>query len=487
VLFYNRQTKTPGILTRYDLLVLDEAQSIRFTSETEIQAQLKGYLEQGVYSRGDCHATAEGGLMLLANIDLHQHPTRKYHNGKAAFVPARGDFIRKLPKAFLEPPLVDRFHGIIPGWEIPPFQVEQQARGYGLKADFFAEVCHTLRAASHFAQRVRAKLRLSGYKRDCTGIERLACGLSKLLLIEPDDPRFDELVIAPAEAMRRIVRTQLNELDPQTYAPGLDIKRIRSADALKDSLGRVMHYELLQEIGCGGMAQVYRGLDTKRNDIVAIKMVRTQGMQVDEAAIRREIDIYTKLQQFGDPHILKVMDIFRDNDKYVLVTEYADGGSLWDLLGGDMPDEDRKPLDENTTKDIALALLDGLIALHNNEIVHRDIKPANILRCDDTWKIADFGISKKMNKPVTGHTFQGAHSAPWAPPEQTEGAQAHPSADIYAFARVVSFLLTGSKKRADIDLLAQHWADLLSPCLVEDPEQRPTALSLREGVYNIPV
>ena len=70
VLFYNRQSRTPGLLTRYDLLVLDEAQSIRFSKTDEIQAQLKGYLEQGVYARGDCCATAECGLMLLANIDL---------------------------------------------------------------------------------------------------------------------------------------------------------------------------------------------------------------------------------------------------------------------------------------------------------------------------------------------------------------------------------------------------------------------------------
>ena len=70
VLFYNRQSKMPGVLTRFDLLVLDEAQSIHFSKADEIQAQSKGYLEQGVYTRGDRLATAECGLMLLANIDL---------------------------------------------------------------------------------------------------------------------------------------------------------------------------------------------------------------------------------------------------------------------------------------------------------------------------------------------------------------------------------------------------------------------------------
>ena len=115
------------------------------------------------------------------------------------FAPARDDFIRRLPETFLESPLIDRFHGIIPGWEIPPFETDQQAVGLGLKADYFAEVCHALRSASHLSQGVRSKLGLSGGKRDCTAIERMACGLAKLLLISPDDPRFDELVIRPAE------------------------------------------------------------------------------------------------------------------------------------------------------------------------------------------------------------------------------------------------------------------------------------------------
>ena len=89
VLFYNRQTHTPGLLTRYDLLVLDEAQSLQFSNPSEIQAQLKGYLEQGVYARGDCAATAECGLMLLANIDIQPSPVGRYRNGKPAFLPRR--------------------------------------------------------------------------------------------------------------------------------------------------------------------------------------------------------------------------------------------------------------------------------------------------------------------------------------------------------------------------------------------------------------
>ena len=114
--------------------------------------------------------------------------------------------------------------------------------------------------------------------------------------------------------------------------------------------------------------------------VVAVKKVRTEGASLDEAAIRREMDIYGRLRQIASPHILVVLDILREAGEYALVTEYADGGSLWDLLGGEeATEETRKPLDEKTVSAIAVDILDGLAALHEHGIVHRDIKPQNIL------------------------------------------------------------------------------------------------------------
>jgi ATP-dependent Lon protease len=485
VLFYNRQSHTPGLLTRYDLLVLDEAQSLQFSNPGEIQAQLKGYLEQGVYARGDCAATAECGLMLLANIDIEASPAGRYRNGKPAYLPRHRDYIRRLPEILLESPLVDRFHGIIPGWKIPPFETTQQAQGYGLKADYFAEVCHALRSASDIAQTVRARLRLSGGKRDCTAIERLACGLAKLLLIGPDDPRFEDFVVRPAEEMRRNVRGQLHELDPHGYVSELLSTRLGSTAPPSQVVERLAHYELLQEVGRGGFARVYKGVDTRTGTVVAVKMATTDGKPDDERAIRREMDIYERLKQIPNTHLLAVRDILRDAGRYALVTEYADGGTLWELTEGVSPDAPRKAMDPATVKQITLAILDGLCALHENDIVHRDIKPENILRCDDTWKIADFGISKLRSSPVTGFTMQGAHSMPWAPPEQRDGAAAHPSADIYAVGRVMAFLLTGSVKFEDYSGLDPQWWAVIKPCFSVSPDERPEVQVLRAQVTGL--
>ncbi len=487
VMFYNRQNKSPGLLTRFDVLVLDEAQSLRFSNPAEMQAQLKGYLEQGVYSRGDCRATAECGLVLLANINLQQQAARRYHNGKPMFAPARPDYIRRLPELFHESPTVDRFHGILPGWEIPPFETHQQAEGFGLKSDYFAEVCHAMRTAPDLAHGVRAKLRLTGSKRDCTAIERLACGLAKLLLIEPDHPRFDQLVVQPACELRRLVRTQLHALDPQGYPPELQIQKVDTLIQRGTRLGKIAHYQLLEEIGHGGMASVYKALDSRTSTVVAVKRVRTEGTELDERAIRREMDIYARLKEIPSDHLLSVKDIFQEPGSYALVTEFAEGGSLWDLMGGDIADEQRKPLDQATVKVIAEQMIDGLAALHENEIVHRDIKPQNVLRCDDVWKIADFGISKLLNNPVTGYTFQGAHTAPWAPPEQIQGAPAHPSADIYAWGRVIAFLLTAKTNLDAVATVPPGWKDSLRACTSLASEVRPDAGAVRTELAGISV
>ena len=411
--------------------------------------------------------------MMLANIDLSTEASECYSTGNPKYRPRNRDYIRKLPEMFQQSPLLDRFHGIIPGWEIPPFQTDQQASGLGLKADYFAEVCHALRGLSSISQMVRSQLRLSGGKRDCTAIERMATGLAKLLLINPDHPRFEELVVRPAQELRRLVRTQLNAVDPHGYPAALQIKRA-TREGAQSSSGHISHYDLLEEIGRGGTAYVYRGLDKDTGGIVAVKIVSKKSQPLSLAAVDREIAVYQRLRAIPHPHILAVKDIFHDDERYALVTEYADGGSLWDLVKGE-PDGSSVPLGEATAKQIAAQVLSGIVEMHKNGIVHRDIKPQNILRCDDAWKIADFGISKFLDTPVTGYTFQGAHTAPWAPPEQIEGAAAHPSADIYAWGRVVTYLLTASQKREAIQSVPNEWRKLLENCVSPVASGRPTA------------
>lgn len=211
-LFKNLNTKEIGLMGRYDILVLDEGQSINFKGADDIHAKFKDYLESGHYSIGNDKITSECGLMILANIDLH-------HNGK----PRRSDYIRHLPIMFHDSALIDRFHGIIAGWEIPRFTTEHAAQGFGIKADVFGEYLHQLRFVSHIEFPFGECPKLSGDTRDVKAVTRLASALSKLLLVNPDHPDYETYVLNPAKILRQRVRSQLAELDSNEFKPELKV------------------------------------------------------------------------------------------------------------------------------------------------------------------------------------------------------------------------------------------------------------------------
>jgi serine/threonine protein kinase len=308
-------------------------------------------------------------------------------------------------------------------------------------------------------------------------VERLACGLAKLLLIDPDHPRFEDLVVAPAERLRLYVREQLNALDAHAYGAGLQCERgSRASGAIGGE--EVGSYRLLERIAEGSMACVYRAVHRVTGAVVAVKRVRVPRDGNERESAEREVQMYELLRERAHPNILQFHEVVRTPDGTCIVMEYADGGSLWDLVVE--PDGLTRRLSLEDALRVVAPLVDAVRAMHELGLVHRDIKPQNVLRSDDQWKLADFGISKWMGAASTGGTFQGAHSAPWAPPEQMEGAPAHPSADVYAIGRVLAFLLTGSKERKAIQSLDAPWQELLNACLADEPADRFTVAAVAQ-------
>lgn len=205
-LFMNLNTNEIGLLGgKYDLLVLDEGQSITFKGADDIHAKFKDYLESGQFSVGGKKITSECGLIILANIDLYEGRPRQL------------DYIRHLPEMFHDSALMDRFHGIIPGWKIPRFTTDCAAQGLGIKADVFGEYLHQLRTVSHIEFPFGDCPTLKGDSRDVKAVTRLASALSKLLLLNPGHPDYDAYVLNPAKALRQRVRSQLLELNPHEF------------------------------------------------------------------------------------------------------------------------------------------------------------------------------------------------------------------------------------------------------------------------------
>ncbi|MEZ8678437.1 BREX system Lon protease-like protein BrxL [Vibrio lentus] len=213
-LFYNLSSKQLGLMATNDVLVLDEGQSIQFKGENDIHAKFKAYLESGEFSRGGEKVTSECGLMILANIELHNSQ------------PTRPDYIRELPKMFHDDALLDRFHGILPGWEIPRFSKDKITTGVGLKADAFGEYLHQLRSVSDMEFPYGRIPMLGGDIRDTKAIERTSSALSKLLMLNPEDADYEEYVLKPAMELRAMVRRQISFMNPSEFSPELNVSII---------------------------------------------------------------------------------------------------------------------------------------------------------------------------------------------------------------------------------------------------------------------
>ena len=226
-------------------------------------------------------------------------------------------------------------------------------------------------------------------------------------------------------------------------------------------------YELLDPIAGGGMAECFRARDHATGDIVFVKRARVGSKDAD--ALQRESDIYGRLQYRDCAHVLQVRDIRREEGFVTLVTEFADGGDLKRHV-----EERGKPgLSPNDALPIALEVAHGLEELHGASIVHRDLKPENVLSVGGLWKLADFGIAKNRENAAPGKTFQQAGTLGFAPPEQFEGTQADPSADIYCLGKLLAYLLTGG---TDIDRIRPEyveWRKLAYRCAQLSADRRP--------------
>lgn len=210
VLFHNLASHTPGLITRYDAIVLDEVQSIRGDSAGELVAGLKVYLESGRYSRGNTMGTAEASFVMLGNITLDENKN-PVHQDEGLF--------REIPNFLQETAFVDRLHGLIAGWKIDRVTKDTPSRQLGFKGDFFSEALHVMRRIARYDEYVSENMRLTGASdlRDRKAISRVAAGFLKLLFpdLKPTEEEFNEYCVKPAVELRQRVRDELYKLDPE--------------------------------------------------------------------------------------------------------------------------------------------------------------------------------------------------------------------------------------------------------------------------------
>jgi len=209
VLFYNDARKTPGLITRYDCVVIDEAQKVKGDRSGELTALLKSYLEAGRFGRGSAGSiSAEAGVVILANIDLDEFK-RPLHEMIGLF--------RDFPNFLRETAFLDRFSGLLPGWDLPRVSKDTPSVCLGLKGDIFGEILHMLRGDISYRDFVKTNMELENCDdmRDSRAIESGVTSMLKILFPDqqPNEQDFYNYCVNPALEMRHRVRDELCKLD----------------------------------------------------------------------------------------------------------------------------------------------------------------------------------------------------------------------------------------------------------------------------------
>lgn len=203
--------------------------------------------------------------------------------------------------------------------------------------------------------------------------------------------------------------------------------------------GRVIaqRYQILDTIGKGGMAIVYRAIDTRTGHSVAIKVLRPEFNQDEEFLNRfqREAEAASKVSHHN---IVNLLDVGMDGDSRYLVMEYVQGKTLKEVI------RQKGKLPYATAGQIAIRILSALQHTHRNGIIHRDIKPQNILvQSEGHIKVADFGIARMANSSTLTKGDSVMGSVHYFSPEQAAGENVAETSDIYSVGVVMYEMLTG--------------------------------------------
>ena len=289
-----------------------------------------------------------------------------------------------------------------------------------------------------------------------------------------------------AELARRLLERLEQTHAPTRPAPAdekpeedaADEPRARLADAGQS------RYDILEQIGRGGMGVVFKARDRRLGRLVALKQL-PENLREHPTAIQLFLREARAAAALNHPNIVTLYDADEENGKLFLTMELLEGQPLHHILRA----EER--LSPHRCCQLGAQIAAGLQYAHDKRIVHRDIKTANLFWTQDRLlKIMDFGLSKMLEEVRKATTVIG-DTPYYVAPEQIEGTNVDPRADLYAFGVTLFELSTGGVPFRDGDVLFHHrstpapdprervaglpdaLAELICALLQKDPAERP--------------
>lgn len=204
-------------------------------------------------------------------------------------------------------------------------------------------------------------------------------------------------------------------------------------------IGRILgnRYELLEKIGEGGMAIVYKARCSILNRFVAVKILKPEYSNNEDFMDKFKREALATAS-FSHNNIVSIYDVGSEDNINYIVMELVTGKTLKEYI------RENAPLDVETTLKISIQIAKALECAHKNRIIHRDIKPHNILITEEEIiKVTDFGIAKAASAETITHTNKVIGSAHYFSPEQAKGKIVDNRTDIYSFGIVIYEMVTG--------------------------------------------
>ena len=205
---------------------------------------------------------------------------------------------------------------------------------------------------------------------------------------------------------------------------------------LKSGVYLGKRYEIIERIGSGGMADVYKGMDHKLNRYVAIKVLKSD-YRTDGVFVSKFVSEARAAAGLMDPNVVNVYDVGQDRGLYFMVMELVEGITLKDYI------EKKGRLSAKETISIAIQMAAGMEAAHSHHIIHRDIKPQNIIISKNgKVKVTDFGIARATTSAntISSNVMGSVH---YTSPEQARGGVTDAKSDIYSAGITMYEMVTG--------------------------------------------
>jgi serine/threonine protein kinase/tetratricopeptide (TPR) repeat protein len=260
-------------------------------------------------------------------------------------------------------------------------------------------------------------------------------------------------------------------------------------------------YEVIEDLGEGGMGRIYRVLDRTVNEEIALKLIRPE-VAANPRTIARFSNELKIARKISHKNVCRMFHLGEEAGTRYITMEFVDGEDLKNML------KMAKQFSEKATIRIARQVCEGLAEAHRHGVVHRDLKPSNIMiDRDGNVRILDFGIAK--NVEAEGMTRTGAMigTPEYMSPEQVDGREADPRSDIYSLGVVLFEMMTGQLPFAGdnpLSIAIQHKTKsppepaglnseisvdmnrIILKCLEKSPEKRyPSAEALRNDLIQL--